>query len=115
MKLILVIIAASIAGCSSVPHWQKYGEAKRNFRYRKDIADEWVRYDRIDVPFIGDCEDFSLSLQHQIGGKVMHVIYRGSAHAVLIQDGYVYDNIMKTPVAVEDYRGEIIYEMIYKD
>jgi hypothetical protein len=114
MKLILIIIAMSIAGCSSIPHWQKYGEAKKNFRYRRDVADEWVRYDSVSESFIGDCEDMAFSLQHQIGGKVMRVIYKSLWHAVLVTNGYVYDNIMKYPVAVEAYEGLIINEMVYE-
>ena len=113
MKLILIIIAISVTGCSSIPHWQKYGEAKRNFRYRKDVADEWISYDRIDQEFTGDCEDFAFTLQRQIGGKVMRVLYADSWHAVLITDGYVFDNAMKTPIAVSSYQGVIFNEMIY--
>ena len=111
MRLIL-ILSILMSGCSSIPHLSVYDEAKQNFIYIEDEADEWLVYDRIDEPFMGDCEDFAFTLQKQIGGEVWKVHVYGIWHAVLLKDGFVYDNIRRTPITIFSYRGwfvEIIW------
>lgn len=102
-------------GCSSAPkilYQEEHRLAKWNFRYRKDVADEWLVYGNINQPFAGDCEDFSLTLQRQIGGKVHYTIHdKVGAHAILIKDNIVYENMSKIPYKVEDFMGKIYHEM----
>lgn len=112
MRLIL-ILSILMSGCTSIPHLDKWRVARRNFRYIEDIEGEILAYDRIDREFWGDCDDFSATLKKQIGGDMFAVKYQGYWHAVLVKDGFVYDNAMKTPVAIEAYEGEFVEEMIY--
>lgn len=94
-------------GCSSVPNVNTHMMALSNFRYRRDVADEWLIYDRIDQPFTGDCEDYALTLQKQIGGKVWYVVIpTGEHHAVLVADDHVYDNLNRWPVHREEYQAD---------
>ena len=104
MRLIL-ILSILMSGCTSIPHFDKWHEARNNFRYIEDIEGEWLVYDRIDEEFMGDCEDFAFTLQKQIGGEVWKVHVYGIWHAVLLKDGFVYDNIRRTPISRESYRG----------
>ena len=113
---LILIIASSLVGCSSIPHYDEYIEAKRNFRYGKDTYDEWVIYESISDIFYGDCEDFAFTLQNQIGGSVWHVIIMGGPfdyenHAVLKKDGYIYENIERAPIPVERYDALFLKEM----
>ena len=110
MKLIL-ILSILMSGCTSIPHFDKWHETRNNFRYIEDIEGEILAYDRIDREFLGDCDDFAATLKKQIGGNMFAVKYQGYWHAVLVKDGFVYDNAMKTPVAVEAYEGEFVGEM----
>lgn len=108
MKYLLLALIILNTGCTAIPHISVYDEAKSNFIYVSDEADEWLVYDRIDQPFMGDCKDFAFTLQRQIGGEVMKVYYKNISHAVLIKDGYVYDNMLPQPVRAEEYEGVVI-------
>lgn len=109
MRLLTLIAFSLCASCVSNPDAEAHRLALWNFSYQSDIADEWKVYDRIDQPFSGDCEDFSLSLQKQIGGDVWYVILPdGTAHAALVKNDIVYDNINRRPIGVTDYRGQFI-------
>lgn len=118
LKVAISLLAVALAGCSSVsriPHMEDHRLAKWNFRYRKEEAgkDEWLMYDRIDKAFVGDCEDFAFTLQNLIDGEVHYTVLDsdGSAHAILIKDGFVYENMRERPYKVEDFKGRIVYEM----
>jgi hypothetical protein len=53
-------------------------------------------------------------MQNQIGGKVHYTILdEGGAHAILIKDGVVYDNMKARPYYVKDFLGKIYHEMIF--
>ncbi len=111
-KILLVLITLVVTGCSSVPNVNTHMTALKNFTYKPDVSDEWIVYDRIDQPFTGDCEDYALTLQRQIGGKVWHVVIpSGEHHAVLVADGHVYDNLNRWPVTREEYRAEWVWVM----
>ena len=98
--------------CASNPDWEAHRLALWNFRYETDISNEWRIYDRIDQPFFGDCEDYSLSLQKQIGGDVWYIILpNGTAHAALVKNNTVYDNMFRRPIPLESHSGQFIYKM----
>lgn len=107
MKNIFVVLMTSlIVGCSNIPHSKEQWVAYNNFTYQSDINDEWYTYPRIDKPFVGDCEDFALTLQKQIGGEVWYVILPDSTpHAVLLSNRYVYDNLHKIPILKTQYKA----------
>lgn len=112
MRPILLITSILIASCASNPDAEAHRLALWNFQYQDDIADEWKVYDRIDQPFSGDCEDFALTLQWQIGGDVWHVILPSKTpHAALIKSSTVYDNLNKHPIKKENYDGEFLFIM----
>ena len=109
----LLILIFSLTGCVSLSLDE---EAHRlslwNFKYKADVDDEWLIYDRIDQPFFGDCEDLSLSLQKQIGGDVWYVLLLdGTAHAALVKNKMVYDSLFKHPVELNEYKGTFLYMM----
>ena len=108
----LLILIFSLAGCASNPDYEAHRLALWNFKYKADIDDEWLIYDRIDQPFFGDCEDLSLTLQKQIGGKVWYVLLPdGTAHAALVKNKMVYDSLFKRPVEQDKYKGTFLYIM----
>ncbi len=107
---ILLALSILLTGCAA-PNWHEWKEARNNFIYVEDEVDEWLVYDRIDEPFMGDCEDMAFTLQRQIGGEVMKAYYKNMSHAVLIKDGYIYDNILPQPVRAEVYDGVIVGEI----
>jgi hypothetical protein len=114
MRLILIALFSLCASCVSNPNAEAHRLALWNFRYQSDIDNEYRIYDSIAVPFYGDCEDFSLSLQKIIGGdvwviKLSYLTY----HAALVNNGMVYDNRFKRPMPLAGYSGEFIY--IIKD
>lgn len=112
MRLILIFSLSLCASCASNPDAEAHRLALWNFQYQPDITDEWKVYDRIDQPFFGDCEDFSLSLQKQIGGDVWYVLLPdGTAHAALVKNKMVYDNLFKRPVELDKYKGTFLYIM----
>lgn len=112
MKLIILILAFATTGCAvNIPHIDQHHQALSNFEYVADQADEWRVYDRIDQPFQGDCEDYALTLQQQIGGTVWHVIVTQGHHAVLVADGYVYDNLRYWPIALSEYQSQWVRVM----
>lgn len=115
MRSIMLILAAALfTGCVSLPpDTEALFEAKRNFEYVPDKADEWRAFTRTDLPFAGDCEDFAFSLQRVIGGRVHYVMTKYGGHAILIKDGLAYDNIYKWPVPVDSYPGEIGHELYF--
>lgn len=109
MKLNAAVLAILCASCVSNPDTEAHRLALWNFSYQPDTSDEWKVYDRIDQPFSGDCEDFALTLQKQIGGEVWYVLLLdGTAHAALVKNDTVYDNISRRPVMIGDYRGQFI-------
>ena len=110
---LLILIVFSLIGCVSLSlDEEAHRLALWNFKYRADIADEWIIYDRIDQPFFGDCEDLSLSLQKQIGGDVWYVLLPdGTAHAALVKNNMVYDSLFNRPVAQDEYKGTFLYIM----
>ncbi len=112
MKYLLIIL---LIGCSAIPEdTQMLHKALSNFTYKADSHEGlWNRFDSIDKPFAGDCEDFAFTLQLQIGGKVMYTKRWYGPHAVLLKDGLVYDNEINWPVATGDYGSELLYEMVY--
>jgi len=108
MKLIIAL-AVLCASCVSNPDAEAHRLALWNFKYRADINDELRVYDSISNNFSGDCEDFAYTLRKQIGGDVWYVLLLdGTAHAALVKDGIVYDNINRRPTGVTDYRGQFI-------
>lgn len=112
MRLLLIFSAVLCASCSSNPDAEAHRLALWNFHYEKDIDNEWRVYDRIDRTFMGDCEDYSASLQGVIGGDVWYVIIpNGIAHAVLVKNGIVYDSLSRYPIPKGQYKGRFIYIM----
>jgi predicted transglutaminase-like cysteine proteinase len=111
MKALLIALAALATGCSVIPNMSVHDEALRNFIYVSDEENELFVYDRIDQPFMGDCEDYAFTLQRQIGGEVWHVIVEGGHHAVLVNDGWVYDNLSKWPVPRAEYQAVWVWVM----
>ena len=111
MKLLIILISL-LVGCASNPDTEAHRLALWNFRYEKDIDNEYRIYDSISAPFYGDCEDFAFTLQRQIGGEVYYVLLPDKqAHAVLVVKGICYDNRYKRPLSKKKYRGEFIYIM----
>ena len=110
---LLILIVFSLIGCVSLSlDEEAHRLALWNFKYKADVGDEWLIYDRIDQPFTGDCEDLSLSLQKQIGGDVWYVLlHDGTAHSALVKNGIVYDSLFKHPVKREEYEGSFIFIM----
>lgn len=102
-----------------LPDSEQYRLALDNFTYVADEVDELKRYDRIDRPFSGDCEDFAFTLQHQIGGKVWRAVIfqddRFLAHAVLVKNNTVYDNRYTEPVPVDHWFGRLERVMHIED
>ena len=117
IRIAIMLISTFIVGCSMtprMPHHEEQRLAKWNFRYRKDTGDEWVSFENIDTPFTGDCEDYAFTMQNQLGGKVHYTIHdEVGAHAVLIKNGVVYDNMKERPYYVKDFLGKIYHEMIF--
>ena len=112
MRLIILITLSLCASCVSNPDAEAHRLALWNFHYEKDIDNEWRVYDRIDIPFMGDCEDYSGTLQRVIGGDIWYVIIpNGIAHAVLVKNGTVYDNMHKQPISRNKYNGDFKHIM----
>ena len=86
--------------------------AYHNFVYEPDVADERRIYERIDLAFKGDCEDFAFTLQIQIGGDVWYVLLPNkTAHAVLVIGDKCYCNRYKRPISKSRYHGEFLFVM----
>ena len=112
MRLILIFSLSLCASCVSNPDAEAHRLALWNFHYEKDINNEWRVYNRIDRPFMGDCEDYSASLQGAIGGDVWYVIIpNGIAHAVLVKNGIVYDSLSRYPMPKSQYNGDFKHIM----
>lgn len=112
MRLLLIFSTVLCASCVSNPDAEAHRLALWNFHYESDINNEWRIYDRIDRPFFGDCEDYSGTLQGVIGGDVWYVILPDkTAHAVLVKNSMVYDNLHKLPVSKGGYDGDFKYIM----
>jgi len=113
MKNLFIISLALLSGCTTMtPDQKAMWQASANFTYVADIADEWRIYDRIDQPFEGDCEDYALTLQKQIGGDVWYVVHNTlGAHAVLVKNQITYDFLARRSMDIEVYPGEFIYVM----
>ncbi|MCP4791690.1 MAG: hypothetical protein GY881_15805 [Gammaproteobacteria bacterium] len=112
MKIIpLLLLTLSLcASCVSNPDAEAHRLALWNFHYEKDINNEYRVYDSISIPFRGDCEDFALTLQKQIGGNVWFVAREGKEnHAALVKNGFVYDSLSAHPIDMNEYQGEFIY------
>jgi predicted transglutaminase-like cysteine proteinase len=82
-------------------------EVNASIRYRSDldqygVVDWWV----VNPPSgEGDCEDYALTKRQRLGrGELVIVGYRRQAHAVLIVDGWVLDNIERRVVTVQTAR-----------
>lgn len=102
---------------ASAPHWREHRLTLSNFVYRRDKINEYRAWTSIDKTFFGDCEDYAFTLQNQIGGQV-HVVFPegvSGGHAVLIKDGWVYDNRYKHCCRVEKFKGIVTDEqLVYK-
>ena len=93
-----------------------YQIALSNFEYVSDmnqfrVLDKWHRAYDIRKHFVGDCEDFAFTLQYEIGGEVWYVILPrkvDNQHAVLVKDNWVYDNLHKVPIKLNNYKGQFI-------
>jgi len=120
MRIAAALITMTVAGCSSIPNEDIHRIARWNFRYKRESQgqNEWLAYESVFHPFQGDCEDFSFTLQKQIGGQVRFIRLPSGGHAILVKDGIVYDNMKKRPYPVEslkvklgrilEYKGEYI-------
>ena len=104
----ILLISLLLTGCATMtPDEAAMWQASGNFNYKADINDEWRIYDRIDQPFEGDCEDYALTLQKQIGGDVWFVSHRTlGPHAVLVKNHIAYDYLIGRPVSFYDYPGK---------
>ena len=112
MRKLIIISLALLSGCTTMtPDQKAMWQASANFVYVADVADEWRVYDRIDQPFEGDCEDYALTLQKQIGGDVWYVINRKGAHAVLVKNDITYDFLVKRSMHRNRYPGKFMYVM----
>ena len=112
MKNLFIISLVLLSGCTTMtPDQKAMWQASANFVCVADVADERRVYDRIDQPFEGDCEDYALTLQKQIGGKVWYVVRKEGAHAVLVKDQITYDFLARRSMDIEVYPGEFIYVM----
>jgi outer membrane biogenesis lipoprotein LolB len=113
MRKLFIISLLALSGCTTMtPDQKAMQQASDNFVYVSDIADEWRIYDRIDQPFEGDCEDYALTLQKQIGGKVWYVNHhKRGAHAVLVKNNVTYDFLVKRPLHKYLYPGEFVFVM----
>ena len=115
MKLLIAVIAVLLlSGCQASKDYSVCNQAKYNFIYESDKADELRLYSRIDRKFKGDCEDFAFTLQKQIGGEVWKVILTEKGmypwHAVLVKDGVVYDYLYEKS-RVDDYPAKFVVVM----
>lgn len=101
-----------------MPHQHELTVALNHFEYRSDTVDTWLMYERIDSAFSGDCEDFAFTLQNQIGGDVWYaIIPEHGAHAMLVLDGVVYDNMHSSPRVIADVErsGERLFFVMDKE
>ena len=76
----------------------------KKFIYRSDkeeygTVEYWTVLD-LEAEFVhGDCEDYSLTIQKEFGGRIHICKYDGVCHAILkLPDGTWIDNIQKKPV-----------------
>lgn len=106
----ILLISLILSGCSTLnPNQAALHQAIWNFTYEPDKADEWRIYDAIDKPFAGDCEDFALTLQKQIGGDVWFVKHNTlGSHAVLVKDDVAYDYLIGRSIGRDRYPGKFI-------
>jgi hypothetical protein len=115
MKNLFIISLLLLTGCSVMTTEQSaMWQATNNFTYKGELPgkDEWITYDSINEPFTGDCEDYALTLQKQIGGDVWYVVLPGKrAHAVLAKNGIAYDFRFKRSIKVESYPGRFSHIM----
>lgn len=113
MRKLIIISLALLSGCTTMtPDQKAMWQASANFVYVADVADEWRVYDRIDQPFEGDCEDYALTLQKQIGGKVWYVNHHDrGAHAVLVKNNVTYDFLAGRSMHRDSYPGEFVFVM----
>lgn len=112
MRLILIFSLSLCASCVSNPDAEAHRLALWNFRYEKDIANEYRVYDYIDRPFSGDCEDFAFSLQKVIGGDVWYIDTGNPiAHAALVKNDIVYDSLSKYPMPKSQHNGDFKHIM----
>ena len=109
MKNLFIISLLLLTGCATLtPEQSAQWTASSNFTYKGELPgkDEWITYDSINQPFTGDCEDYALTLQKQIGGNVWYVVLPDKrAHAVLAKNGIAYDFRFKRSMTVESYPG----------
>lgn len=112
MRLLLIFSLSLCASCVSNTDAEAHRLALWNFRYEKDIANEWRVYNYIDRPFFGDCEDFAFTLQKVIGGDVWYIDQGEQiAHSALVKNGIVYDSLYRYPIPKGQYKGRFIYIM----
>jgi hypothetical protein len=89
-----------------------YEQALSNFVYEADKQNELRVYDRVDLQFFGDCEDFAFTLQNKIGGDVWHVILKdGQRHAVLVKNNITYDYLYRNKT-MKTYNAKFLFIML---
>lgn len=79
--------------------------------YTDDPSDVWCVGPKFGR-WLGDCEDYAFTKQREIGGDVWHVVLPdGRHHAALVRDGFVYDNLHKSPVKLSSYQASWLFIM----
>ncbi|GAA5219309.1 hypothetical protein ACFSJ3_18970 [Corallincola platygyrae] len=90
-----------------------FQEARDNFYYVADKANEVRIYTDIESRFAGDCEDFAYSLAMKIGGEVWFTYNAKKVpHAVVVTEyGMVFDNELEWPMRKDVYPNKLLFKI----
>lgn len=105
--LFLTLSSVSIANTNT----ELFYIAQSNYYYELDDKGNDVAtvFKTIHQRFDGDCEDFAYSLLLAMKkGKVYFTTHKGQGHAILLNDGIVYDPNYPEPIKVQDYPEKIV-------
>lgn len=94
-KLLFVCLVSILSGCVFGPN--SVMDAKRSldnrFTYLADRGDQWSEM-ATSGPVTGDCEDYAITLQKEVGGTmwIAYPLTGGDAHAFLCHGVHCVDN-----------------------
>mgnify|MGYP000621833221 CR=1 FL=1 len=97
--LLVGIFVAFLSGCvSTADVMREKNQLDARFVYRYDIGDEWIRLASSGTVY-GDCEDYAITLQEQVGGTLWIglPVNTNSAHAFLCHGNTCVDNNSAAP------------------
>lgn len=97
---IVVTLCALSAACVLLPptdDWAAQRALDERFVYVEEAPDkdDW-KFLEPEGKVYGDCEDYAITLQREIGGKIwlLYPMNGGVGHAVVVKGGLVYDNLI---------------------